>query len=107
MFSYPPADQAAAELCDRVNRDQVGWKMCCTIDLWHPGALVPRCTPQLYSPSRSLRLVDTPSLLEEVKQNVEGYGKLLLPSLADMEDLAPDSGAICQKVGQPKPSPGP
>ncbi len=53
---------------------------------------------QLYSPSRSLRLVDTPSLLEEVKQNVEGYGKLLLPSLADMEDLAPDSGAICQKV---------
>ena len=42
--------------------------------------------------------MDTPSLLEEVKQNVEGYGKLLLPSLADMEDLAPDSGAICQKA---------
>ena len=53
---------------------------------------------QLYSPSRSLRLSDTPSLLEEVKQNVEGYGKLVLPSLVDMEDLAPDTGAICQKA---------
>ena len=60
------------------------------------------CWSQLYSPSRSLRLVDTPSLMEEVKQNIEGYGKLVLPSLVDMEDLAPDTGAICQKA-RPQP----
>ena len=36
--------------------------------------------------------------MEEVKQNIEGYGKLVLPSLVDMEDLTPDTGAICQKA---------
>lgn len=50
----------------------------------------------LFSPHRLPGIRDLPAQVEEAWHNVEGYSAVVLPSLMDMEDLVPESGAVCQ-----------
>lgn len=65
----------------------------------------------LFNPTRGIGLMDLADQAEEFAQNIEGYGKLLVPSLVDMEDMLADTGAVvnvglkkaavyCDKEGQ-------
>ena len=52
----------------------------------------------MYDPNRLPHLKDLPSLMMEAGKNIEGYGKLVLPKLTDIEDLKPDAGCVAQWV---------